>query len=242
MDNKASRTRLPDRELPEQDAVPAVLVPAPSKPARKLSARSRQAREQRVARNREQLITSAARVVGAHGYRDASVQRISADAGLAHGTFYLYFASRQALFEEVLPFFGLRMLEHVRQRSAGVTGLFEREEAGVRAVVEYVQQNPWFWRVLIEAEVEAPRAWMRHRVEVSRRYVKFLRRARAAGELANYAEDELPTLAQLLVAGRDYIIRLLNDPPTTGEVLPDAVLGTYRRFIENGLGRGPRSP
>jgi AcrR family transcriptional regulator len=206
---------------------------------RKLSEAAIQARARKAARVRDQLMVSAARVVGERGYRDASVQRITADAGLAQGTFYLYFASRQALFDELLPHFGLEMLEQVRLRSEGVHGFFELEEIGMKAVVEYLHENPWFWRLLNEAEVEAPLAWQRHHDEVTRRYVGFLKRARAAGELTGYSVTELATLTQLLVAARDYIYRTHLTAHGRGKKVPAAVLKTYRKFIENGL--GPRN-
>ncbi|KQT09731.1 TetR/AcrR family transcriptional regulator [Ramlibacter sp. Leaf400] len=218
----------------------AVTEPGADRPARKLSDGALRARAEKAARVRDQLMVSAARVVGDHGYRDASVQRITADAGLAQGTFYLYFASRQALFDELLPHFGLQMLEQVRLRSEDVHGFLEREEMGMKAVVEYLHENPWFWRLLNEAEVEAPVAWQRHHEEVTRRYVSFLKRARAAGDLTGYSVAELATLAQLLVAARDYIYRTHLTTHGRGKKVPPAVLKTYRKFIENGL--APRDP
>ena len=210
---------------------------APERPGRRLSEGSLQARAEKTARIREQLMVSAARVVGERGYRDASVQRITADAGLAQGTFYLYFASRQALFDQLLPHFGLQMLEQVRLRSTGVHGFFALEEIGLKAVVEYLHENPWFWRLLNEAEVEAPLAWERHHEEVTSRYIRFLKRARAQGELEGYAVSELATLAQLLVAARDYIYRCHLTSHAPGKKVPAALLKTYRKFIEHGLGQ-----
>ena len=166
-----------------------------------------QAREDRAVRTRDQLMLSAAHLISAHGYRDTSVQRITADAGVAQGTFYLYFSSRQALFDLLLPHFGLQMLEAVRTRTSGASGFFRIEEIGVRAVLDYLTEHPWFWRLLTEAAAEAPLAWTRHHEEVIRRYLKFLKRAQAHGELVSYAETELETLAQLLVAASDYIYR-----------------------------------
>lgn len=230
---------VPKSRISAHDRTDGASEPAPAavRPGRKLSAQAAMARVARAAHNREQLLTSAARVVGTFGYREASVQRITAEAGLAQGTFYLYFESRQALFDALLPHFGLQMLDVVRDRAAGASGFFEVEEIGVRAVFEYLTEHPWFWRVLNEAEVEAPVAWARHHEEVIRRYMKFLRRARADGELAAYAEDELDTVAQLLVAARDYLYRckLIHHRP--GKEIPDSVIRTYRRFIEHGLGR-----
>ena len=179
---------------------------------------------------------SAAHLVGEHGYRDTSVQRITADAGVAQGTFYLYFSSRQALFDVLLPHFGLQMLEAVRTRTAGASGFFRIEEIGVRAVLDYLTEQPWFWRLLTEAAAEAPLAWARHHEEVIRRYLKFLKRAQAHGELVSYAETELETLAQLLVAARDYIYRCQLIQHRPGKPIPDSVIRTYRQFIEHGLG------
>ena len=212
-------------------------TPAVARPARKLSAQAMQAREERAARTREQLVLSAAHLVGEHGYRDTSVQRITANAGVAQGTFYLYFSSRQALFDVLLPHFGLQMLEAVRTRTAGASGFLKIEEIGVRAVLDYLTEHPWFWRLLNEAAAEAPVAWARHHEEVIRRYLKFLKRAQADGELVSYAETELETLAQLLVAARDYIYRCQLIQHRPGKPIPDSVIRTYRQFIEHGLGR-----
>ena len=206
--------------------------------ARKVSTDVQVTREKRAARTREQLLKSAARVIGEFGYRDASVQRITADAGMAQGTFYLYFESRQALFDELLPHFGLHMLERVRERAHGASGFFEVEEIGVRAVFEYLYDHPWFWRVLNEAEVEAPKAWSRHHTEVTRRYTKFLQRARAEGEITAYAESELGTLAYLLIAARDYLYVYHLAKADRSSEIPESVIKTYVRFLRHGLG-GP---
>jgi len=184
---------------------------------------------------------STARVVGEFGYRDASIQRITADAGMAQGTFYLYFESRQALFDELLPYFGVQMLERVRERAHGAKGFFEVEEIGVRAVFEYLYDNPWFWRVLNEAEVEAPAAWARHHSEVTRRYTKFLQRARVEGEITAYAESELGTLAYLLIAARDYLYVYHLAKADRTSAIPDSVIKTYVRFLRHGL-TGPAPP
>lgn len=215
------------------DAAPRVRRP------RQLSAASLQARAERTARAREDLMAAAAAVVGEVGYRDASIQRITAAAGVALGTFYLHYPSRQALFDELLPYFGRQMLEYVRRRIGDEERFFEAEEIGFRAVFDYLTDNPWFWRVLNEAEVEAPVAWARHYAAVHDRYIQFLTRVKARGELKRYTTKELPTLADLLIAARDYVYRThITTSDQAGGALPEAVVRTYRRFIESGLANG----
>ncbi|MDO8705612.1 MAG: TetR/AcrR family transcriptional regulator [Sulfuricaulis sp.] len=197
---------------------------------------ARLTRNERAARTREQILVSTAHVVGEFGYRDSSIQRITSDAGIAQGTFYLYFESRQALFDELLPHFGVQMLERVRERAHGAKGFFDVEEIGVRAVFEYLYENPWFWRVLNEAEIEAPAAWAQHHNEVTSRYMKFLKRARADGEISTYGESELGTLAYLLIAARDYLYVYHLNRPKRSEGIPESVIKTYMHFLKHGLG------
>lgn len=55
------------------------------------------ARERRPEQRRQDLLGAAVRVFTAKGVRDATVAEISAEAGVAKGTFYLYFESREHL-------------------------------------------------------------------------------------------------------------------------------------------------
>jgi AcrR family transcriptional regulator len=51
---------------------------------------------------REQLLAAGRRVFAERGYHNAGVSHIIAEAGVARGTFYNYFESKRALFQEVL--------------------------------------------------------------------------------------------------------------------------------------------
>ena len=50
-------------------------------------------------------------VVGEQGYAGASIALITQRAGLAQGTFYLYFDSREDLFDQLLPEVGQELLD-----------------------------------------------------------------------------------------------------------------------------------
>ena len=51
---------------------------------------------------RQQLLDAAASVFAAKGYRQASISHIITAAGVARGTFYLYFRSKDAIFAAIL--------------------------------------------------------------------------------------------------------------------------------------------
>src|SRR5215469_4346849 len=67
---------------------------------------------------RRRLFQAAIKVVGKYGYAGASVARITAEAGVAQGTFYLHFESRQVLLDQLLPAVGEEVSATVRERTS----------------------------------------------------------------------------------------------------------------------------
>ena len=61
---------------------------------------------------REQVLTCAAEVFAEQGYHQTTIQDIITRAGIARGTFYLYFQDKRSIFDELLD----RMMVSLRQR------------------------------------------------------------------------------------------------------------------------------
>ena len=112
------------------------------------TAKKKPTRAEKVARNRLSLLHAGAEVVGELGYEEASVARIAERAGLAHGTFYKHFESRQAMFDELLPNMGKELLDEVRAQIQGTRDIIEMEDKGFRGFFDFLTRNPGFYRVL----------------------------------------------------------------------------------------------
>lgn len=189
---------------------------------------------------REALFRAATEVVGELGYEQASISRITQRAGVAQGTFYNHFESRQDILDQLLPAVGRQMIEHVRQCARGGGNVYEREELGFRAFFSFLKQTPHFFRILNEAESFAPRGYREHLRLVSEGYIRFLRQARAAGELPDFEEPELEVVALVLMSARTYIAWRFMHGEEGGEELPDWVVKAYVKFASFGLrGRRP---
>src|SRR5438034_730106 len=63
--------------------------------------RKRQTAEAKATR-RQQILQAARDVFAKHGYHAAKVEDIVNAAGIARGTFYLYFEDKRAIFEEIV--------------------------------------------------------------------------------------------------------------------------------------------
>ncbi len=66
------------------------------------------------AERRKQVLDCARRVFAERGYHETSIDDLIRDAGIARGTFYLYFPSKRALFEELLDTFLVELRSAIR--------------------------------------------------------------------------------------------------------------------------------
>src|SRR6516164_8734335 len=74
-------------------------------------------RVERNAWTKQKLFDAATKMVGKYGYAEASVARITEEAGVAQGTFYNHFESRQELLDQLLPKIGIDMVQFIRART-----------------------------------------------------------------------------------------------------------------------------
>ncbi|NYT65291.1 TetR/AcrR family transcriptional regulator [Alcaligenaceae bacterium] len=188
---------------------------------------------------REALFQAAAEVVGERGYQDASITLITQRAGVAQGTFYNHFESRQDILDKLLPTLGKDMLDYVRTCSREGTTLVEREELGFKGFFSFLKKNPHFFRILNEAESFAPKGHREHLDLVASGYVRMLSRARDNGELPGYDERELEAISFMLMAARSYLgWRYVYGEEKQSDV-PDWVVQLYSKFISTGFSNKP---
>jgi AcrR family transcriptional regulator len=197
---------------------------------------AKQSRKERVKANRRALMKAAAEIVCERGYEGTSVARVTERAGLAHGTFYRYFDSRQDLFDQLLPEAGDELLGFLRGRTSGARHVLELEERAFRGFFEFLRETPGFYRLLNEAEIMAPLAFERHIDNMARHYVAALERSRARGELRGFERRELEVLAFVLMAARFYIYLRFAKSKAGAERIPEWVVAAYMKFVKHGFG------
>lgn len=218
----------------DADAKPgAVSDEAPKRPPRDWRAAG--SRTEKSELIREALLRAATEVVGEVGYANASISLITQRAGVAQGTFYNYFKSRQDILDQLLPEMGARMLAHVRESALGGRDFEELEERSFRAFFSFLKETPHFFRVLNEAESFAPAGHHRHFDTVSRRYLRFLRQSWRAGAFPEFDEAELEVIVHILMAARSYLALRYTGGREGVRSIPPRVVRTYMKFVLYGL-------
>ena len=191
---------------------------------------------------RTALLHAAVRVVGELGYAEASVARITKVAGIAQGTFYNYFQSRQEILDQILPSLSNKMLDYIRVRVSGIRDCVAREEKQFRAFFEFLAERPEFFRVLHEAEQFAPGAYRTHHSTIETSYTRWLNSVAATGALKGYSEEEIIVVARILMAARDYISSLYSlSDGKSARPLPEVVVSAYMKLLTKGLFSAPET-
>lgn len=186
------------------------------------------------------LLDSAARAIHRRGYTGATIASITQEAGVAIGTFYTHFRSRQRLFEELLAQVRSRLLADVREAVCDSRSFFEMEYQGFLAFFDHLYRNPWYIRVESEAAVWMPKAYRQHFEDLAGGYKAALRRSHANGELSDYQEHELELLAYIFMAARHYLAtRYVLNADGSPRRLPSWVAGVYGELLQRGLAALP---
>ncbi|WP_165978372.1 TetR/AcrR family transcriptional regulator [Actinomadura darangshiensis] len=100
-------------------------------------------------RTRAALVQAAERVFCRRGYAQSRINDFTAEAGVSVGTFYSYFASKEAVFLDVTAAYRRRL----RDALADTAGTIDALNIGY---LEVFRANAALWRVLEEAALSIP--------------------------------------------------------------------------------------
>jgi AcrR family transcriptional regulator len=202
--------------------------------------RKRVSREEKARLTRESLLNAGCAVVAAEGYAAASIAKIADLAGVAHGTFYNYFEDRQALFDELLPYEGLRMRDRIEAVAHDTPPGMQREFTRFEAFLDYVIENEGFYRVLYEAEIFAPGAHRAHMDNIINGYKRTFERAMAEERMRRLDPRHVECLIYQILGMRAYAAMQIHfaTRPAEKQAIRDAAGETYRLLIGRSLLEG----
>ena len=147
---------------------------------------------------RSRLLAAAEDACATEGLYDARIEDVTRRAGIAKGTFYLYFASKEAIVHAVVQEALRELGDRCRKSVGGTSTRPERVRALVAAHLEFYAQRPGRMRILHQA---------RGALKFNRSEWEPLRRA-LEGHLATIA-DLLGLPARLQEGDRREVARLL---------------------------------
>jgi AcrR family transcriptional regulator len=178
-------------------------------------------------RTRQRLLEAAEAVFAEHGYHDASVVKITEAAGVGQGTFYLYFASKQEIFDELVRDLNRRVRHAMKEASSQGKTRLEAELLGFRAYFRFTAEHPALYRIIRQAEFVSPDMLRYHYDRLSSGYVEALREASEHGEIAQLD----PEVAAWALMGMGELIGMRWILWERATEMPEAVLAELDRVI-----------
>ena len=160
--------------------------------------RRRKARPSKGDLSRRRILEAAEKVFAELGFHTASIVKITEAAGLAQGTFYIYFESKQAIFEQLLLDLNHRVRQAMAEGSAHASTREEAERGGFLGFFQFTAKHPALYRVIRQAEFIAPTLLAWHYETIATGYIEGLRAAMEAGEIAE-ADPEVVAWALMAI-------------------------------------------
>lgn len=104
---------------------------------------------------RRAILDAARKVFASSGYHATGVSDIIAAAGIARGTFYLYFESKRAIFEALLDEFMELLKERVPRidETTGLPGIKQQLRRNVMGVLSLFAEHPDIARIIFNEAV-----------------------------------------------------------------------------------------
>jgi len=177
---------------------------------------------------RSEILDAARRVFAARGYHETSVSDIIEASGIARGTFYLYFDSKRAVFDELVDKFLVEVQSCVRTVLLGPEELAPEAQlrANVSRVLALVLDEPEMARIVLDHAVGLDRAaddkLRSFYDEIAASLIRALETGRAFGMVT--AEPRLA--ARMILGGfKEVVHHFLEQPMATPhEAIVDEVL------------------
>ena len=187
---------------------------------------------------RRRLLEAAEVVFAEQGYHEASIVKITERAGIGLDTFYLYFDSKQSIFEALVIDLNRRVRHSMSEAMAGTGTRLEAERAGFAGFFRFTAEHPALYRVVREAEFVSPEVLRLHYTRIVEGYEAGLRAAQQAGDVDPVLDPETTAWA-LMGMGELIDMRFLlwerdadGRPPAQ---LDPVVFDGMTRFIDNAL-------
>jgi AcrR family transcriptional regulator len=129
------------------------------------------------------ILDAAAQEFGTRGFTATAITDITARAGVATGSFYTWFDSKEAVFRALVADLSEQVRDRVAPAVLAAPNGLAAEAAGMAEYLAFVRDHAVIYRIIDEAEFVAPDAHRAHYETTAARITARLRAAADRGEI-----------------------------------------------------------
>ncbi|WP_100260549.1 TetR/AcrR family transcriptional regulator [Qipengyuania seohaensis] len=132
-------------------------------------------RTERGRKTQRKLLDAAAIEFGERGFHDASISSITRRAGVALGSFYTYFDSKDAIFRALVLDMSDAVKSAARDAIADETDPLAIERAALGGFLRFASEHKEIYRIIDEAEFVDPESYRAHYETIGERIAQRLK-------------------------------------------------------------------
>ncbi|MCB2084857.1 MAG: TetR/AcrR family transcriptional regulator [Sphingomonadaceae bacterium] len=140
-------------------------------------------RTERGRRTLRKLLDAAAAEFGEKGFHEASISGITRSAGVALGTFYTYFDSKDAIFRALVRDMSDSVTRAARGALTAPMAALDIEREALAAFLRFAAEHKEVYRIIDEAEFVDPASYRTHYETIAARILARLEEGAAKGQL-----------------------------------------------------------
>ena len=184
-------------------------------------------------RTLRKILDAARAEFGERGFSESSIVGITQRAGVALGTFYTYFDSKEAVFQALVRDMSAQVRDHVAPAFKGATDALDGERRALESFLKFARKHRDVYRIIDEAEFVEAGAYREHYETTASRIAARLVAARDKGEIApRYTNDDLEILSWAIM-GSNVFLGLRFSVWSTAD--PKQIAETLSRMLRSGL-------
>jgi AcrR family transcriptional regulator len=186
-------------------------------------------------RTLRKILDAARAEFGERGFSQSSIAGITQRAGVALGTFYTYFDSKEALFRALVQDMSAEVRDHVGPALKDSSDAIDGERRALNAFLRFASEHRDVYRIIDEAEFVDSASYREHYETTSLRIAARLVAGRHRGEISDrYSGEELEILAWALMGANVFLgLRFAIWSSTDPALVADAT----NKLLRSGLGK-----
>lgn len=149
------------------------------------------------------ILSAAAQEIYEKGYHNAAINDITRRAGVASGTFYVYFESKDDLYKFLLLQCSHMIRKHLNQATKDCKTRREVEEVGLREWLKFVQKNQYMYHIIWESLYVDKQLFLDYYTTFSQAYMSGIDAAKERGEVDSEIDSEV--LAWMLMGASNFL-------------------------------------
>lgn len=192
-------------------------------------------RTARGAKTLRKILDAARDEFGERGFADSSIVAITSRAGVALGTFYTYFNSKEAVFQALVRDMSGQVRDYVAPAFQKATGAIDGERRALSSFLEFARRHRDVYRIVDESEFVEPASYREHYETTASRIAGRLGAGRDKGEIdPSLSDSDIEVLAWALMGANVFLgLRFA----VWDEADPEMVGRVTERLLSKGIAR-----